>query len=78
MASGPEAESSSHDEGLTDLVRRIQAGDQTAIQSFRSMFRLASSSCFAASWKSQQSRLKLRAYCKRPFKRLRRLPRLRP
>src|ERR1700719_2690036 len=38
MASGPEAESSSHDEGLTDLVRRIQTGDQTAIQAFRSMF----------------------------------------
>jgi DNA-directed RNA polymerase specialized sigma24 family protein len=38
MAPGPEAESSSHDEGLTDLVRRIQVGDQTAIQSFHSMF----------------------------------------
>jgi DNA-directed RNA polymerase specialized sigma24 family protein len=38
MASGPEAESSSHDEGLTDLVRRIQIGDQTAIQAFHSMF----------------------------------------
>ena len=38
MASGPEAESSSHDEGLTDLVRRIQIGDQTAIRAFHSMF----------------------------------------
>ncbi len=38
MASGPEAESSSHDEGLTELVRRIQIGDQTAIQAFHSMF----------------------------------------
>ena len=38
MASGTEAESSSHDEGLTELVRRIQVGDQTAIQYFRSMF----------------------------------------
>ena len=38
MASGPEAESSSHDEGLTELVRRIQNGDQSAIQAFRSMF----------------------------------------
>jgi len=38
MPSGPEAESSSHDEGLTELVRRIQIGDQTAIQAFHSMF----------------------------------------
>ena len=38
MASGPEAESSPHDEGLSALVRRIQIGDQTAIQAFHSMF----------------------------------------
>ncbi|HXI41297.1 MAG TPA: hypothetical protein VNH18_26610 [Bryobacteraceae bacterium] len=38
MASGPEAESSPHDEAFTDLVRRIRIGDQTAIQAFRSMF----------------------------------------
>jgi len=38
MASGPEAESSPHDEGLSELVRRIQIGDQTAIQAFHSMF----------------------------------------
>jgi DNA-directed RNA polymerase specialized sigma24 family protein len=38
MASGSEAESSQNDEGLAELVRRIQIGDQTAIQAFRSMF----------------------------------------
>ena len=38
MASGPEARSSPHDETLAELARRIQIGDQTAIQTFRSMF----------------------------------------
>ena len=38
MASGLEAESSPNDEAFTELVRRIQIGDQTAIQAFRSMF----------------------------------------
>jgi DNA-directed RNA polymerase specialized sigma24 family protein len=38
MASGPEAESSPHDEAFAELVRRIQIGDQTVIQAFRSMF----------------------------------------
>lgn len=38
MASGPEAESSLNDEGLTELVRRIQIGDRTAIHAFHSMF----------------------------------------
>jgi DNA-directed RNA polymerase specialized sigma24 family protein len=38
MASGPEAESSPHDETFAELARRIQAGDRTATQTFRSMF----------------------------------------
>jgi len=38
MASGPEAESSPHDETFAELARRIQTGDQTAIQTFGSMF----------------------------------------
>jgi DNA-directed RNA polymerase specialized sigma24 family protein len=38
MVSGPEAESSPHDRGLTELVRLIQIGDQTAIRAFHSMF----------------------------------------
>jgi DNA-directed RNA polymerase specialized sigma24 family protein len=38
MAYGPEAESSPHDETFAELARRIQIGDQTAIQTFRSMF----------------------------------------
>jgi len=38
MTSGPEAESSPHDETFAELVRRIQIGDQTAIHAFHSMF----------------------------------------
>lgn len=38
MASGPEAESSPHDETFAELARRIQIGDRTATQVFHSMF----------------------------------------
>ena len=38
MASGPQAESSSHDETFAELARRIQSGDQTAVQNFHSTF----------------------------------------
>jgi len=38
MASGPEARSSPHDETFAELARRIQIGDQTAVETLRSMF----------------------------------------
>ena len=76
MASGPEAESSPHDEGLSALVRRIQIGDQTAIQAFHSMFLPGIE--FLLRRKLEKSTVAAEAArecCKRPFKRSRLLPR---